>query len=227
MTQKQLIELINQHHPSAGETEVRLALNRAKDDFCSKTEIVVDSWVQDSVAGQRYYTLDDRILRIKEVQINDVSIPRLIGKPIINDDEYDGATGLSAGSSSSNDRSWYIDKNRIGVVEKISGVMTRDGKQSDYQSISEVKEIRVIAVSRDSDFTTDLTETGNIPVQFREALVFKTIGDLMLRQGSAQFNPQLSQLFDAKYTSVVKEAKKYARDGKIHSGSAIIKPQDF
>ena len=49
----------------------------------------------------------------------------------------------------------------------------------------------------------------------------------MLRQGSAQFNPELSQLFDAKYTSVVKEAKKYARDGKIHSGSAIIKPQDF
>jgi hypothetical protein len=57
--------------------------------------------------------------------------------------------------------------------------------------------------------------------------VFKVIAELMLRQGSAVFNMELSQLFEAKYQTQVKNAKKYARDGKVQSGSAIIRPQDF
>ena len=64
MTQKQLIELIQQHHPVMGETEIRLALNRAQDDFCYKTELIKDTYTQDSVAGQRYYTLDGKILKV-------------------------------------------------------------------------------------------------------------------------------------------------------------------
>lgn len=227
MTQKQLIELIQQHHPTIGETELRLQLNRAKDDFCAKSEIIVSSWIQSSTAGQRYYPLDDAILRVKEVQINDVSIPRLIGKPIIDDDEYDGATGLTSGSSSSDERYWYIEHSRLGVVEKISRVSTRDGKQSDYQSISEVKEIRIIAVSKDTDFSDNLTQISAIPSQFQEALVFKVVADLMLHQGSATFNMDLAGLFESKYGTMVKEAKKYARDGKIHVGTAFIRPTDF
>jgi hypothetical protein len=85
----------------------------------------------------------------------------------------------------------------------------------------------VIAVCRDDDFTATLTETGNIPVQFQDGLVFKSISELMLHQGSASFNADLAQLFESKYMSVIKEAKKYARDGKVHSGSAIIRPQEF
>ncbi len=227
MTQKQLIELVQQHHPAIGETELRQALNRAKDDFCARTELIADSWTQSSVAGQRYYSIDDAILRIKEVQVNDVSIPRLTSKPIIEDDEYDGATGLSSPSTSTNDRFWYIDGGRLGLVEKVSKAVTRDDKQSDYQSISVVKEIRIIAISKDADFTTDLTETGNIPSQFREGLVFKVLSDLMLRQGSSAFNLELSQIFSNKYDIVVKAGKTYARDGKISSGSAVIVPTDF
>ena len=89
MTQKQLIELINQHHPGAGETEVRLGLNRAKDDFCAKTEIVKDSYTGTTVANQRYYDIDDRIIKIKSLWLNDIEIPRALNKPSI-DDEDDG-----------------------------------------------------------------------------------------------------------------------------------------
>ncbi len=227
MTQKQLIELIQQHHPGIGETELRLQLNRAKDDFCAKTEIIVNSWTQTSVAGQRYYPLADEILRVKEVHVNDVSIPRLIGKPIIEDDEYDGATGLSNGSTSSNDRYWYIDGTRIGIVEKINGVVTRDDKQSNYQSISAEKELRIIAVAKDTDFSDSLTQVSNIPSQFQEALVYKVIADLMLHKGNANFDINLSEVFSSKYDILVKNAKKYARDGKIHAGAAVIRPTDF
>ena len=227
MTQKQLIELIQQHHPVMGETEIRLALNRAQDDFCYKTELIKDTYTQDSVAGQRYYTLDGKILKVLSVQVNDVEIPRLIGRPIIDDDEFDAAAGLLAGTSTSNDRYWYIDSGRLGVVEKIVGVLTRDDKQSDYQSISAVKEIRIYSISQAVDFTADLTEVSLLPNQYHDALSYKVVSEGYLKGASAEFNPQASQVFDIKYKELVKEGKKEARNNYVHSGAAIIAPTDF
>ena len=89
MTAKEMIELVQQHHPHMGEVEITKLLNRAKDDFCAKTEMVKDSYTFSTVANQRYYDIDERILKIQSVWLNDVEIPKLIGKPII-DDEDDG-----------------------------------------------------------------------------------------------------------------------------------------
>ena len=86
MNAKEMIELIQQHHPHMGEKEAIKLLNRAKDDFCAKTELVKDSYISTTVADQRYYSLDNKILKIKSVWLNDVLIPMLIGKPIIDDD---------------------------------------------------------------------------------------------------------------------------------------------
>jgi len=91
MTAKEMIELVQQHHPNMGQTEVVKLINRAKDDFCAKTEIVKDTYSCDTpsegtVANQRYYTLDKKIIKILSVWLNDVKIPMLIGKPIIDDD---------------------------------------------------------------------------------------------------------------------------------------------
>ena len=226
MTQKQLIELIQQHHPGMGETEIRLALNRAQDDYCAKTELIKEAYTQNSVAGKRYYTIDPQIIKIASVQVNDVEIPRLIGKPIIDDDEFDAETGLTAPSTSSDDRYWYTDSGRLGVVERIVGTASRDGKISDYQSISEVKEIRIFAIAQATDFTTDLTEVSELPSQFHDALVYKIIADGYLKSGLEEFNPQVSQIFDAKYGLLVKDGKKHARSQYI-SGATIIAPTDF
>ena len=86
MKAKEMIELIQQHHPHLGEVEINKLLNRAKDDFCAKTEIVKDSITATTVASQRYYTLPSTVLVIEDVWLNDVEIPRLIGKPVIDDD---------------------------------------------------------------------------------------------------------------------------------------------
>jgi len=226
MTQKQLIELIQQHHVGMGETEIRLALNRAQDDYCAKTELIKETYTQNSAAGKRYYTLDAQIIKITSIQVNDVTIPRLIGKPIIDDDEFDAEAGLTAPSTSSDDRYWYTDSGRLGVVERIVGTSSRDGKISDYQSISAVKEIRIFAISQATDFTTDLTEVSELPSQFHDALVYKIIADGYLKSGLEEFNPQVSQIFDAKYTVLVKDGKKHARSQYI-SGATIIAPTDF
>ena len=87
-----MIELVQQHHPDMGDTEIRLLLNRAADDFCAKTEIVkhsfslgIDNDPDSSVADKRYYTLPSEVLVIREVWLNNVKIPRILGKPIIDD----------------------------------------------------------------------------------------------------------------------------------------------
>tara|TARA_R100001082_G_scaffold107545_1_gene81571 strand:- start:2533 stop:2808 length:276 start_codon:yes stop_codon:yes gene_type:complete len=90
MTVKEMLELVKQHHQHLGETEIIKLLNRAKNDFCAKTEIVKDSYTSSTVADQRYYNLDSKILRIKSVWLNDVEIPMMIGKPIIDDDTSEG-----------------------------------------------------------------------------------------------------------------------------------------
>ena len=86
MTTKEMLELVKQHHTHLGETEVLKLLNRAKDNFCSRTEILKNTFTSTTVANQRYYKLDDRIIKIQSVWLNDVMIPRLIDKPIIDDD---------------------------------------------------------------------------------------------------------------------------------------------
>ena len=55
MTQLELIELVQQHHPTMGHTEIRLGINRAQDDYCARTELIKTSFVQNSTAGKRYY----------------------------------------------------------------------------------------------------------------------------------------------------------------------------
>ena len=87
-----MIELVQQHHPQMGNNEIRLLLNRASDDFCAKTELIKHSFSlgadvnpDSSTANKRYYTLPSDILTIREVWLNNVRIPRLIGKPIIDD----------------------------------------------------------------------------------------------------------------------------------------------
>jgi hypothetical protein len=99
MTTKEMIELVQQHHPHMGEVEVVKLLNRAKDDFCAETEIVKKKYTAVSgdyaddassetttTANRMYYTISQFIIKIRDVWLNDVKISRLIGKPIIDDD---------------------------------------------------------------------------------------------------------------------------------------------
>ena len=81
MTQKQLIETVKQHHPDLGETQIRIFLNKALDEFCRKTRILNTMYTFSSVADQRYYDLDDSISEVTRVDYDGYEIPRLVGSP--------------------------------------------------------------------------------------------------------------------------------------------------
>ena len=80
MKQKEIIELIQQHHPHIMEKEARILLNRASDDFCSQSEVFDTSYKDVSIIGQRYYFLGNTILKIRRVDVGDKMVPRIQGQ---------------------------------------------------------------------------------------------------------------------------------------------------
>ena len=224
MTQKELIELVRQHHPGMGNKEIRVRLNHAQNDFCARTELIRHTYRQMTTAGKRYYPLDNNILRILKVQLDDIFVPRLIGDPIIDDDEFDGDTGRNDAGSGSNEYFWYISNERIGIVEKVSGGITVNNTTTAYISIASAKELRLFTIAQADDFTSaSLTQTSDLPVQFREGLAHRVIADGYLKGES--LDPNLHQLFMQRYEAMIKDGRKYARSNRTYN--AIIKPQDF
>ena len=85
-----MVELVQQHHPEMGAQEIVQMLNRASDEFCTRTRLLDSATKFDTVADQRYYGLDSQIMEIWSVDYtNDdgdlEAIPRLIGRPPIRD----------------------------------------------------------------------------------------------------------------------------------------------
>ena len=127
------------------------------------------------------------------------------------------------------ERFWFIDSSglrpRMGIVEKSTNAVTKDGYTTDYKSVTEAKDVTIYAISRDSDLSINsLTSTwGNIPEQFHEAMVHKAIA-MGYKKGKG-FNIEKAQFFDAEYSLVLKEAKKFSRSNYITTGN--VRPQDF
>ena len=71
MKQKEMIELVQQHHPHMGEKEIRKLLNREMDNFTESTGILEASYTDTTVANQRFYDLNSNILKISKVTLTD------------------------------------------------------------------------------------------------------------------------------------------------------------
>ena len=62
-----MIELVQQHHPQMGETEIKKMLNLAMIDFSIKTRMVKDTVKQALTIDKRYYDLADATITMDEV----------------------------------------------------------------------------------------------------------------------------------------------------------------
>ncbi len=81
MTLLEIIETIQQHHPTIGETALIKAINRAQDSFTSQTDIIEAIAEDELVKDKRWYDLDPGMLTVKRVEIDNISIKRLIYPP--------------------------------------------------------------------------------------------------------------------------------------------------
>ena len=90
MKLKEIVEMVQQHHPNLGAQEVVKMVNRAQDEYCSRTRLLEDAAQFDIVEGQRGYSLtvsgnDDQIMEIKNVDLDGKTIRRFIGRPYKRD----------------------------------------------------------------------------------------------------------------------------------------------
>jgi hypothetical protein len=123
-------------------------------------------------------------------------------------------------------RAWYIDKLlTLGIVEKGTNAITKDGYTSNWQSISEVKDLRIYAISRDIDLVVDeMTNTwSQIPAQFHDIIVTQVIARGY--KDPRHMELQTAQYFDMEYEKGLREAKKYSKG--YYKTHTFIKPQDF
>lgn len=86
---RQVLELVQQHHPDVGEVELLKYINQAMDTFAEETKIVEESFTTTTEANKRYYDIDQElpgILEIDRVTLTDADgrgfqIPRLLEIP--------------------------------------------------------------------------------------------------------------------------------------------------
>ena len=86
MKLKEMVELVQQHHPQMGAQEVIKMINRAQDEYTSRTRILEANTSITVVEDQRRYSLDvsgnkDAIMEIKSVDLNGEQIKRYVGRP--------------------------------------------------------------------------------------------------------------------------------------------------
>ena len=103
MTLREMIDLIQMHHPQMGDKECVVYINQAMDEFSAKTRMVIDEVTVDCIADQRIYQFDDLstapatsskyLLEVQEVFLKESGkefekIPRLLTKPAIKDTDH-------------------------------------------------------------------------------------------------------------------------------------------
>ena len=113
----------------------------------------------------------------------------------------------------------------MGIVEKATNAVTKDGYTSEYQSITEAKDITIYAIARDFDLLADaLTATWTqIPEQFHSTIVDRVICGGY--KDPRNFDMERIKFFDMEYGLGLKKAKHFSRNNYTTTG--FIASQDF
>ena len=84
MTIKNMVEMVQQHHPNVGETQIIMWLNQAMDDVTDKTSFAVKgSGTFETASGTKYYNFsaidgiasNDEVISIETITYDGKHIP--------------------------------------------------------------------------------------------------------------------------------------------------------
>ena len=114
MNKQQITELLRLHHRDVSNRQLEVYIEQSANRIAERTGGIKKTFLIGSVAGKRWYDLNHSIIKINKIYFNDVKIPKLIGDPIIDDEEMSNPndasdTALSTPSSNAeNKRFWSI-----------------------------------------------------------------------------------------------------------------------
>ena len=253
MNKVQMVELLRLHHSKISSTQAELYIEMAADKIAEQTQITKKTFLLNSVAGKRWYDLDSTIMRVNKIYFNDVFIPKLIGDPLIDDEEFTNPadavdTALATPTSvASNKRMWMLSDydssssnsktKRLGIVEKVNSAVTRDGRTSDYQScsITGTSNIRVYATTFGSKFASAAIGADGDDAMLSTVGPLKDIPiefhEVLLTGAIAigySYPPNMelnmASAFEQKFEKEIKRIKRYER---VKYSTGFIKQQDF
>tara|TARA_R100000278_G_scaffold39955_1_gene35094 strand:+ start:911 stop:1684 length:774 start_codon:yes stop_codon:yes gene_type:complete len=257
VTKLQIKELLAQHHPHLSSTLSDMYLEQAANTICYKTDASKRSIVMNSIAGQRWYNFPMEAIKIEAVYFNDVKIPRLIGDPIIDDDEFDNNakdnTGTALGTPTANvenKRFWIYSpykkhhegstteqkeaeriQARIGIVEKVNNSVTRDGRTSDYQScsITGTTNIRVLGSFIPKPFASDDDATKDYvgPLSSIPAEFHEVILNGAIARGYKDPTNFKSDMYQFFNNEFEMGIKEIKKSTRTRTGTGFIRPQTF
>tara|TARA_R110002020_G_scaffold384221_1_gene594864 strand:- start:1841 stop:2104 length:264 start_codon:yes stop_codon:yes gene_type:complete len=81
----EIIERVQQHHPSMGMVEIIRSLNDAMNDMGFRAEIIESVDHFSTASGQRVYPLQKHIIKVKAVDYDGNAIKKLLGRPTQRD----------------------------------------------------------------------------------------------------------------------------------------------
>tara|TARA_R110000787_G_scaffold80788_1_gene175553 strand:- start:436 stop:723 length:288 start_codon:yes stop_codon:yes gene_type:complete len=59
MTLKQMVEMVQQHHPKVGETQIKIWINQAQKDISDRTNYgITETSTFNTVSGTKYYSIN-------------------------------------------------------------------------------------------------------------------------------------------------------------------------
>jgi hypothetical protein len=178
MNKLQMTEMLRGHHPHITSKQSEMYIKYAADRIAEETNLCKVTELYNSVAGQRYYSVPRDTIRITRVWFNDVLIPKLIGEPIIDDDEFtddaDNAdTPLSTPvSKASNKRFWFF--RNTDMTDTSGATSSEEGNAGGALKIGYSRSIAIVekvtnAVTRDgrtSDYQScSISGTTNLRVE--------------------------------------------------------------
>ena len=114
MNKQQITELLRLHHKDVSNRQLEMYIEQSANRIAEKTGAIKKTFLISSVAGARWYDLNHGIIKINKVYFNDVNIPKLIGDPIIDDEEMSNPNDASdtalptPTANAKNKRFWMI-----------------------------------------------------------------------------------------------------------------------
>ncbi len=253
MTRLQFIELVKEHHSMLPGRQLDIYIEMVGNKIAIDTDLAKKTFLLNSVAGQRWYNLDKSVIKIDKVYFNDVKIGKLVGDPIIDDDEFvnpedtnDTALNIPT-SSSENKRMWILshyasDKTaqkvlRLGILEKVANSVTRDGRTSDYQScsVTGTNNVRVYATTTITPFIVSANQgTADdgasdiagplLDIPYQFHEVLLNGVISMGYKHPKNFNPEMLSFYNMEFEKGIKDIKKFER---TKQSTGFIKPYEF
>lgn len=116
---------------------------------------------------------------------------------------------------------WYTERDRLAIVQVDAKAKIVDDT---YTNIPAGSTVRIYGAKIAEPFSLTNEELDELPEQYHEAIVYKAIATGY--ETPPNLNPEMAMYFKTQYATMVKDAKKWKKLGRVGGFQQLV-PKDF